>query len=68
MRTVILLALMWASGCTVYAYEGPPPEYASPAYYPPAPMVARAPVRYWGWSRTYTIVPHRHNTPCRGRR
>lgn len=70
---IILIALIWATGCTVYTYEGPPPSYVTPVYqYQPAPMMVRAPVRYWTWSRTYTVVPgrHRHQQPCesRGRR
>ena len=61
-----MLAVL-ASGCTVYTYDGPPPSYA---YYQPAPMVVRAPVRYWSvhWARQYVVVPGRRNEPCRGRR
>jgi len=71
MRNIFVLLALWAGGCTVYTYDGPPPSYVAPVYYQPAPMVVRAPVRYWGWSRTYTVVPGRHrHQPCesRGRR
>ena len=57
-QIVILVALIWATGCTVYTYEGPPPTYVP--VYQPAPIVVRAPVRYWTWSRTYTVMPGRH--------